>query len=559
MQNTTKTQIVITLIVFCLAPALATAQEPPLADLPQAQVKLQHAALFKNGLTFFVWEARVPAGEKSFAIAPLAAMSHGTYWVAYPPAVKLQALVPQETTITKIIEPTTLSELLEANVGQKVLLTVSDKQIAGTITAYPKPQAPPVADPYTAGGLSQPSGRPRHPHPGRLMLVQTAGSLIAIDPQSVSRVDFPTGATSRSLARPDKQVQLRVDLAQPAGGNTLTISYLAKGMTWAPSYMVDISDDYTAHLSAKAVIINEAADIKDARLSLVTGFPNLLFADVVSPLGLKTNLAGFLDDLTNPDRNRNQRHGRALVMQQRMLSSDFAELPLQPAYGAAQAGHVVEDLFFYPVSNVQLNKGQTGYFPLFTENVQYQHIYRWSIPDYINEDSSSRRHGRDQQPQDPEIVWHCLRLENTSSVPWTTAPAETIKDGLILGQDTMHYTPVAAQTNLRITQALAVKAAQIEHESDRQRDAARFFGDHYDLVTVDGKLSVTNFQDKPITLEITKLLSGEVQTSEPQATIEKLARGLRRVNPNNKLTWTLKLDPAQSQQATYQYQVYIRR
>ncbi len=150
-------------------------------------------------------------------------------------------------------------------------------------------------------------------------------------------------------------------------------------------------------------------------------------------------------------------------------------------------------------------------------------------------------------------------MENTTKVPWTTAPAETVKEGLILGQDTLEYTPTKAETTLKITQAVSVKAEQVELETDRKRDAAQFYGYHYDLVTVEGKLSVTNFQEKTITLEITKTLSGEVETSQPQAKIETLARGLRRMNAVRKLTWTIELEPGQQAQVSYIYQVYVRR
>ena len=54
---------------------------------------------------------------------------------------------------------------------------------------------------------------------------------------------------------------------------------------------------------------------------------------------------------------------------------------------------------------------------------------------------------RDSRNQKQEEVWHCIRLENTGKTPWTTAPAETVKDGLIIGQDTLNYTPARRQGN----------------------------------------------------------------------------------------------------------------
>jgi hypothetical protein len=150
-------------------------------------------------------------------------------------------------------------------------------------------------------------------------------------------------------------------------------------------------------------------------------------------------------------------------------------------------------------------------------------------------------------------------MENTTKVPWTTAPAEIVKEGFILGQDTLNYTPSEGETTLRITQAVSVKAEQLELETERKRDAAQLYGYHYDLVTVEGKLSVKNFQAKAITLEVNKTLSGEVKSSQPEAKIESLARGLSRMNAIRKLTWTIELEPGESKEIGYVYEVYVRR
>ncbi|MBN2132518.1 MAG: hypothetical protein JW741_23655 [Sedimentisphaerales bacterium] len=231
-----------------------------------------------------------------------------------------------------------------------------------------------------------------------------------------------------------------------------------------------------------------------------------------------------------------------------------------PTYGAAEAGQVAEDLFLYPAGTLTLAKGEVGYVPLFTESVPCGHIYQWDIPDYVDEEGRYQygRDNRDQQEPEQE-VWHSLRLTNATRIPWTTAPAETVKDGAILGQDTLPCTPAVRDGTLRITRAVGVKAEQIELETDRKREAARLYGYSYDLITVQGDLSISNTQDKPITLEITKTLSGAVKSATPEAARQKLARGLRRMNGLMKLTWTLDLPPGKQQDLRYTYEVYVRR
>jgi len=527
----------------------------------QAETKLQQVALFKNGLGFFVSEATIPKNKETFNIVPSGAPSHGTFWVAYPPKVKLEGLTVKEIDCEEQVEVTTIQQLLEANEGKKVRLYFKDEKrppAEGVIKYFTKRRQLLQPGPYSFGRF----GQVGEDYVKGLMMIKTEASEAVISPDSIASVEFLDGKPEKTFNDKTKSTQLEVKMAKPAGGEKLTLSYLAKGITWAPSYMVDITQAENAMVSAKAVVINEVCDLDDVKIQLVTGFPHLQFADIVSPLALKENLAQFLQSLVRGQSEQGQLRGvMSKVMEQRAFGlSDMSGMPM-PAYGAAEEGKVAEDLFFYPVEKVHLAKGEVGYFPLFTESVAYKHIYKWEIPDYVNEEEqyyyNERRQRGEQEPK--EVVWHCLKMQNTTKVPWTTAPAEVVKEGLILGQDTLNYTPTQGETTLRITQAASVKAEQLELETDRKRDAAQLYGNHYDLVTVDGKLSVTNLQQKAVTLEITKTLSGELKSSQPEAKIEKLARGLQRMNAVLKLTWTIELGPGEKKEAGYIYEVYVRR
>ena len=74
------------------------------------------------------------------------------------------------------------------------------------------------------------------------------------------------------------------------------VSYLARGMAWAPSYRVDISDPKTLTLEQSAVIKNELADLDDAAVFLISGFPSTQFAHVTSPLSTRTSWAAFFQE-----------------------------------------------------------------------------------------------------------------------------------------------------------------------------------------------------------------------------------------------------------------------
>ncbi len=546
------------LFALMLVSLLVSAVPSWAADKPaRLDTHVTKVALFKNGLGFFVREGELPAAA-TVKLGPFAAPSHGTFWVSYPQKVALKDLVAREVTVTEEAPVISLVELLRANIGREVV--VADAQpIRGRLLALADDREQPPAEPYAWGRGPAAGGTydARNPQ-GRLALIQTTDGVLAIDSNTVSQVTVLGDKPATTVTRRAKAWEIEAHLGKPAAGSKLTASYLAKGITWAPSYVVDISDPAQARITAKAEVINEAEDLADVHLDLVTGFPNLRFADIVSPIAGKDTLAGFLAALARGASERG-RAASAVVAQQRLAYGEEAGGGVaMPEYGAAAAGAVVEDFFLYPVEHVTLAKRETGYYPLFTASVPHTEIHKWEIPDYVNQEDRYGEQRREQR-ETQEEVWHCLKVTNNTKLPWTTAPAQTVKAGQILGQDTLDYTSPTATSTLRITRAMAVKAEQVEYETDRKRDAAQFYGYHYDLLTVKGELRVKNHKDEAVTMEVTKTLSGEVKESAPQAKVARVARGLARMNPTNVLTWSFTLQPGEEKEITYTYQVLIRR
>jgi len=561
MKRMQKTFMIITAaVLFCGVHAFS--QE----SLKEAKSQLKQVSLFKNGLGFFVWEVTIPEKAKSFYVIPQAAASHGTFWVSYPPKIEIESVISKEIETKESVEPVTIIDLLKASIGRKIKVYFADKpdaNVEAKLLKVTEEQRNLPSNPYAPGKVIA-EVNPYYYPVRYLVFMDTGQGQIVVSADRIVRVDFKDNEPAAKFEKKTNQVRLDISLKKAAAGQKITLSCLGKGTTWVPSYMVDITEPNKARLAAKAEVINEICDFNGIDLKLITGFPNLQFADVVSPLAMKENLAQFLQSLIRGQSEQGQGFGvTSNVMKQRMAYDAVGaagEAPVMPAYGAAEVGKTAEDLFLYPVEKVSLSKGNVGYFPLFTESVPYKHIYRWEIPDYVNAESDFY-YDQSRQPQKPlqQEVWHCIRLENNMKMPWTTAPAEIIKDGVILGQDTLDYTPIKEKGTVKITRAMNVKAEQIELEKERKHNAAQWYSSYWDLVTVDGKLSITNFEEKAITLEISKMASGEIKSMQPEAKVEKLAKMLRRVNSNIKLTWIIELASGQTKEIAYTYEVYVRR
>jgi hypothetical protein len=562
--------VCIGLIVLALLPSLAAAAAEP-GTPASAPTRITRVALFKNGLGFFVREGTLPVGARHVLLGPYAAPSHGTFWVSTPSRLRLQGLVARSVAVQEEVEARSVPELLRANVGREVHLGAPHDYGApvGVILSFsPERPGPPQArDAYSMGTLH----RDTMPldGPWGFMLVRTRTGPLAVNPSHYGQVTFLTDDVATDYIRERPGFELEARFAEQARGDDwIGVTYLAKGITWAPSYLLDITDDETATLTAKALIINEAEDIEGAHVDLVTGFPNLQFADVASPIAQKENLAAFLNALT-----RGQSSIDASVLSQVMANVPLARMERagrgggmggggfagpMPGYGAAAAGRAAEDLFLYPLDSVDLAAGETGYFPLFTESLPYTEFYQWDIPDYVGErDRYISQPERDAQTA--EQVWHSLRIPNETDLPWTTAPAQLMESGQIIGQDILTFTPPEGEATVRITQAVSVKAEQTEVEVSRERDAVHLYGDSFDRVTIEGTLQVTNYTSEPVALEITKSLSGDVKQTSPSAEDITLAAGLARMNASHQLTWKLDLEPGDSREITYLYEALIRR
>ncbi len=537
-------------------------------ERPEATPKIRRVALFKNGLGCFTAEAVLPKGAASIRLGAIPVPSQGTFWITCPERLKLRALYLTLEPDTRNRPALDLLELLRANPGREVTIHTTDEPpgvLRGVILAQPAEEAsqPERPSPYRTG--PRPLGWPhrraplRNAGPPKMVLIETKNGVAALAAGAIRRVEFAGKNVQTTLPRNQKRPVIRIELGKAANGESVALNFLARGIAWNPSYLFDITDPKTATLTAKAVVINEAADLNAVHLELISGFPNIRFGDVASPIAGTQTLAAFLNALTS---DRPRRRNRGYLAQQAMVANAPLYMPPAanptPGYSTARKGTSAEDLFFYPVDSFTLARGETACIPLFTARVPYTHIYTWKIPDMLDENERYHSSRNRDERLSSEVVWHCCRTTNTMKMPWTTAAAEFIRNGRIAGQDICYYTPPGAETTIRITRAMNIHAEQAERELERKRGAAHFYGSTYDLVKVKGELKLENRTARTVAMEITKELSGEVQETTPAAKDIPTAKGLKRVNTRHRLIWRLPLKPGENRTITYTYAVYIR-
>ncbi len=85
-------------VLITAGPALALCERTMAVETasgPQP-LDLRHAALFKNGLGFFVGQLECADGKTSFDVALPTAPSRGTFWVSYPSELPLAGIVARQ-------------------------------------------------------------------------------------------------------------------------------------------------------------------------------------------------------------------------------------------------------------------------------------------------------------------------------------------------------------------------------------------------------------------------------------------------------------------------------
>ncbi len=531
--------------------------------LQETKLQIEKLTLFKNGLGFVLSSAVLPENAQMVKMGQLPIPSFGTFWVGYPKDVKLQNLVTSMEELESTAPVQSMSQLLQINTGRKAIIHTGDRDIEGIIlsvkaeTTKQPPQNPYIMNPRNSQvqyGYNQPAYSSSD-----LILIKTDKGVTALSPSSIMRVEFSDSNPVSVQTTKQSSPSITMNLEKPAGGAKVSVSYLTRGVTWMPSYLIDLSDPQTAKFSAHAIIVNEVTDFKNVKVQLVTGFPNIKFGEILSPIAKSQTLAEFLNVLSGSGTGRSS--GRSIVTQQAMLSNfvssgEQEESSVGPEYSTAAEGAIAEDLFFYPVKYLTLLKDETAWIPLFTADMPYKHIYTWKIEDFLTKEE--RYQSETQDRKTAEEVWHSCRLVNSLDMPLTTAATEFMTDGEFTGQDVCYYTAPKSETTIHINKALNVLADQAEVEVDRKRNASVFHGYQYDLVTVRGELKIKNKLNKGIDIEITKELSGDVLESQPKCKDVKTAKGLKQINPKHILTWELGLKSGVEQKIAYQYQLFIR-
>ena len=547
----------------CVISLAAHSGEAPETDLKPAAV-----AAFKNGLAFVVkqGDVRLEAGVGNLAPVPNATL--GSLWIAPNDAgASLDEVVAHRYKVSAQQNLTALADVLLANAGKVVTVVDNNqKEYTGEIVGFRQAEkssvvaAPQNSESFYSNALPvapQPHAQPE------FLLLKSDGKLLALYLHNIARVILPADPVLQQ-AQEEERKALRFKIKGETGHANLTMGYLEHGLVWTPSYLVSLQDDKTAQITMQAVLVNDAEDLKDTDLFFVVGVPNFAYSNVPSPMALQQSLLEFMQAASRKD-DMSARYSNAITGQMTMggvigglgqeAAPSFATTT-QELQGAQE-----EDLFLYSRKNVTLARGERATYNVFSETVNYEHIYEWNLEDQPRVDGfgiaqNNVNSGSDRGTKDN--IWHALRLKNTTKFPWTSAPTMVISGTKPLSQDTVPYTPKGATSSLKLTVATDIRASHEENEVERQKDLQRRRNYNYDQVTVEGTLTIKNYKSKEVRLSIADRVRGTVESQTDDGKAAKLAEAIAVDNPLSRLTWEVTLKAGEEKIIKYRYKVWLR-
>ncbi len=564
-----------TLLAFAAAPGRA---EPPTPNAALARMPVKEVTVFKDGHAYVVHEGTMPtdaAGNVLLDLLPTPVL--GTFWpYSLDKGAKLEAVVAARRRVTVERTALTLRELIEANAGAEVVVT------EGTKPPYPATIVKLLArSTEELDAAELPTGVEALPVKGNVLLLKTADGTKAVPIEHITDVKFVGKyATKVSDVEVRNLLTLKLDWAGKLAAKSAEVgmAYVQKGIRWMPSYRVELGNDGQAVVKLQATILNELADLKGVTVNLVVGVPSFYFKDTTDPVALSQVLAQ-LSPYFQADNYSGNSLSNAIMTQNVAMPRVNAPAPPADLGPVVEGGTQSEDLFVFTVKNVTLARGQRLVLPVAQYSLGYKDVYALDIaatpPPEVRHQSGDTPAAQIARMMAAPKVMHKVRLTNGATHPLTTAPALILKDGRVLAQGMMTYTPKLSSVDVALTAAVDIRVKKADKEAKRTPNAAKVDGNDFWRVDLTGTLALTNSGAKPVEIEVTRHVLGSVDTvgdgakSEQVNALEDDARPVlwsshswpgwwTQVNGVGRVTWTVKLAPGQTAEQAYAWHYFWR-
>jgi hypothetical protein len=545
-------------IILALTTAILFYCLPLKAEEIPVKSRIESVSMFKNGLAVVKHVLTVDKPGQYVVEDISSDPVHGTFWIDSDAAVKVRVTYQEITSDQLSLDRLNLQE---GFAGQEVEISFKEPgqtPLKGTIehmvlnNTWDQNYNPRGHYDY----YSYRSDRNGQPTPffGLSLIVRKSDGLEFVDQSAISHLKVLSTKTTVKMRKPVLILQVE---AVNKTKTSVGISYLTKGLSWAPSYRIALLDAVSLSIEQSAVIKNEYADIDDVEMKLITGFPQVKFAHVTSPLSLKTNLSQFFTQLNQPPVAATGLASNAMVQQQTISVNEpisVSDLDL----GSASQGEGV-DLYYRSIGKNTLKEGDALFTSLAKAKAPYERIIEWVVPDTRRANGRPVEDYERQQHPDKyqDAAWDAISFKNPFDFPMTTATASIYAQGQFNGQSQSNWVNPGEKSVIYVTKALSIMTSFSEQEEPGERVMVKLAGNQYQKVTVTGNLAARNNRAQAITMLVRRQFSGDLvsATGSPESKLRE--EGIDSMNKRNELKWNFSLQSGEEKKITYSYTVLI--
>ncbi|MFI3244523.1 MAG: DUF4139 domain-containing protein [Akkermansia sp.] len=525
------------LILLALA-GLGIAQ----AAMPETDMKPSKIAIFKNNYGFVTLQGQL-GDHATTRLNSLPVPALGTFWVQAEQGTSIKSLVSGLFDYEEAL-PADMKSLAAANAGCKVqvsyyLMGDDIRTVEGTLLPFPK--SPILSQGNTIGQVST-SGK--NAMIGDILMLKTDTGTLTIDMERLISIDYIGDITMPT--RVNKRPCVELQLAQASPGKLVQATCLSQGITWHPSYHLDLGDNGKAQLTAKATISNNLIDLDGVEMELITGYPALNNEGQIDPMAMDRQMRNAPQAIS--------RTSSTPVALCEINMSDGMSSACWSSAGSAASGTDTGNLFFYPVANFTAKAGQVVTQPLFSESLDYKHIYTWRVED----PSRFREHIVGIQ-QEPSTIWDCIRFTNPLDMPLTAAPIEFTQKGRISGTNDLSYTPSKTECTVRMGRAINLMTSKVCKVQGQEVISYPSRTSKTGMVRVTKNsclvsLSINNTSDSDAEMEITQQVKGKVIHVGQGGNNHCIVRaGTEYLDLDNIITWKVTVQAGATQQLDFTY------
>ena len=506
--------------------------------MAQSELKTKSVSIFKNGKSFVIKEGNVSTNNNIYTLQDVPNALFGTLWFISQQSNILQVTskrekvdIPSERKASRFVD------LMYANKGKTFTLTTQDdKTYVGVVEDF----------------------NPNENVEELVLLIKTDNKWISIQPSSIKTVEFAD--------KPDNIMKLTTKTEKPSinvkfakGGNqSLNIMYLQNGLSWIPTYLLELQSDTKADLRLQAEVINHVEDLVNVNIDFVVGVPNFKFANEKATLTSfieqkyrDSDIAGYMSNSFS----------NSYVAQ--MSSNSYSEQMIDEEDVLSNV-NASEDLYFYNINNVSLEKDMRAHYPLFSSPISIKHLYECDLSPMQDE-----RNYRDYDDESQFTfgikrcnVFHTIEIKNNTNTPFTTG-AVMIVDGKTkrpLAEDLIKYTGVGQTSSIQLTQSPDIRVEEQEKIVSIQKKEKILNGYTYDLLTIESEVVIINTKKQDIEMLVSKLISGKSKTATIQYESKQMppTGNSGNINQQDKLSFSLNIKGRETKKFSYTYEMYTR-